>query len=163
MSRDPRENLDALLDCARTAHLATLDQEGAPALGVAPFVRDDRGAFHVFLSGLASHTRDLLRDPRVAVMVTADEGDTPQPFARTRVTYRCVAEVVPREAPEFAAGLDALEERFGAIVRQLRGLGDFVLFRLVPQQGRFVQGFGQAFDLAGDGLRELRHVGPGGS
>jgi len=56
-----------------------------------------------------------------------------------------------------------MEARFGNVVGLLRGLGDFVMFRLVPQSGRFVMGFGQAFVLAGAGLRELQHIGPGQS
>ena len=57
--------------------------------------------------------------------------------------------------------LDRMQARFGEVMGVLRGLGDFVLFRLKPQTGRFVMGFGQAFVLAGQCLQELQPIGPG--
>lgn len=161
MSRNPEETLGQLLESAKTLQLATLDASGEPSISYAPFVRDDEGHFYIFISGLASHTQEVLQHPVVAVMVIADEQDARQIFARTRATYRCAAEVVAREMAIYPQILDAMEERFGNVVSLLRGLGDFVMFRLTPQSGRFVMGFGQAFVLAGEGLREVQHIGAG--
>jgi putative heme iron utilization protein len=68
---------------------------------------------------------------------------------------------VARDDAQFPSVLDAMQERFGEVVSVLRGLGDFMLFRLKPRSGRFVMGFGQAFVLGGEDLRELQHIGPG--
>ncbi len=163
MSKNPEETLGQLLKCAKTLQLATLDALGEPSISYAPFVRDDAGHFYIFVSLLSSHTQEILQHSQLAVLLIEDEQMARQIFARTRVTYRCVAEVVAREAAEYAPLLDAMEARFGNVVGLLRGLGDFVMFRLVPQSGRFVMGFGQAFVLAGEGLRELQHIGPGQS
>jgi hypothetical protein len=161
MSNNPEDTLGQLLESAKTLQLATLDGEGEASLSYAPFVRDAAGNFYVFISGLASHTQEMLQHPLLAVMVIADEQDTRQIFARTRATYRCAAQVVAREAAQYAQVLDAMEARFGNVVGLLRGLGDFVMFRLQPQSGRFVMGFGQAFVLVGEGLREVQHIGAG--
>ncbi len=161
MSKHPEETLGQLLEGAKTLQLATLDVSGEASISYAPFVRDDAGNFYIFISGLASHTQEVLQHPVVAVMVIADEQDTRQMFARTRATYRCVAEVVARDEVLHAQILDAMEVRFGNVVGLLRGLGDFVMFRLKPQSGRFVMGFGQAFVLAGEGLRDVQHIGAG--
>ncbi len=161
MSKNPRETLGLLLEEAKTLQLATLDAAGEPSISYAPFVQDDAGNFYIFVSGLASHTQEILHHPQVAVLVIADEQDARQIFARTRATYRCAAEVVAREEARYAQMLDVMEARFGNVVGLLRGLGDFVLFRLTPQSGRFVMGFGQAFVLAGEGLRELQPIGAG--
>jgi putative heme iron utilization protein len=159
MADDPKNVLKALLENTRTLQLATLDAQGLPSISYAPFVRDSEGNFYIFISGLASHTQDLLRKPQVAVMLIADEQETRQIFARTRATWQCVATPVGRDAALFPPILDAMESRFGNVVSLLRGLGDFMLFRLQPQSGRFVMGFGQAFVLAGEGLQELQHIG----
>lgn len=160
MSRNPQATLGLLLDKVQTLQLATLDAAGEPAISYAPFVQDQAGNFYIFVSGLASHTQDILRHPQVAVMLVEDEQEARQIFARTRASYRCEVEVVAREEVAFGQMLDAMEARFSNVVSLLRGLGDFVLFRLKPQTGRFVMGFGQAFVLAGADLRELRHIGP---
>jgi putative heme iron utilization protein len=161
MSKNPQEILGQLLGGVKTLQLATLDAAGEPAISYAPFVQDDAGNFYIFVSGLASHTQEILRHPQVAVLLMEDEQEARQLFARTRATYRCEAQVVARDDALFPLMLDALENRFGNVVSLLRGLGDFVLFRLQPQSGRFVMGFGQAFVLVGEGLRELQHIGPG--
>lgn len=161
MSKNPEETLGQLLKRAKTLQLATLDALGEPSISYAPFVRDDAGHFYIFVSRLSSHTQEILQHPQLSVLLIEDEQMARQIFARTRATYRCVAEVVAREEAGYAPLLDAMEMRFGNVVGLLRGLGDFVMFRLVPQSGRFVMGFGQAFVLAGEGLRELQHIGPG--
>ena len=158
MSQNPQSVLTQLLVTQQTLQLATLDAQGEPAISYAPFVRDAAGNFYVFISGLASHTQDLLRHPQVAVMLIADEQDARQIFARTRATYTCFAEVVKRDADDYAPVLDAMQNRFGEVMGVLRGLADFVLFRLQPQSGRFVMGFGQAFTLTGAGLQTLEHI-----
>lgn len=161
MSKNPEETLGQLLKRAKTLQLATLDALSEPSISYAPFVQDDAGNFYIFVSQLSSHTQEILQHPQLSVLLIEDEQEARQIFARTRVTYRCAAEVVEREAAEYAPLLDAMEARFGNVVGLLCGLGDFVMFRLVPQSGRFVMGFGQAFVLAGEGLRELQHIGPG--
>lgn len=160
MSKSPQETLGQLLAGVQTLQIATLDVAGEPAISYAPFVQDVSGSFYIFVSGLASHTQEILSHPQVSVLLVEDETVARQIFARTRATYRCVAEVVARDDAIFPPMLDALEARFGNVVGLLRGLGDFVLFRLKPVSGRFVMGFGQAFVLAGEGLRELQHIGP---
>lgn len=160
MSKSPQETLGQLLANTKTLQIATLDAAGEPAISYAPFVQDSEGNFYIFVSGLSSHTQEIIQHPRVSVLLVEDEQDARQIFARTRATYRCAAEVVGRDDGVFPQMLDALEERFGNVVGLLRGLGDFVLFRLKPVSGRFVMGFGQAFVLAGEGLREFGHIGP---
>ncbi|MBU0653532.1 MAG: pyridoxamine 5'-phosphate oxidase family protein [Gammaproteobacteria bacterium] len=160
MSKSPQETLGQLLANTKTLQIATLDAAGEPAISYAPFVQDGGGNFYIFVSGLSSHTQEIIQHPRVSVLLVEDEQDARQIFARTRATYHCEAVVVGRDDGVFPQMLDALEERFGNVVGLLRGLGDFVLFRLKPVSGRFVMGFGQAFVLAGEGLREFGHIGP---
>ncbi len=160
MSKSPQETLGQLLAGTQSLQIATLDATGEPVISYAPFVQDAGGSFYIFVSGLSSHTQEIINHPHVSVLLLEDESAARQIFARTRVTYRCEAEVVARDAAVFPQMLDALEARFGNVVGLLRGLGDFVLFRLQPVSGRFVMGFGQAFTLAGEGLRELQHIGP---
>ena len=161
MDKSPQQVLSHLLTHTQSLQLATLNAEGEPSISYAPFVQDETGGFVIFISGLATHTHDLLRHPTAAVLLIADEQATRQIFARTRVPYSCHASVIARDATEFPALLDALQARFGEVVGVLRGLGDFVLFRLQPQAGRFVMGFGQAFVLGGEDLRELQPIGAG--
>jgi putative heme iron utilization protein len=52
----------------------------------------------------------------------------------------------------YDALLDRFEIRFKQIINVLRTLPDFILFRLEIQSGRFVQGFGKAYEITQQGL-----------
>ena len=98
----------------------------------------------------ARHARNLQQVPKVSLMLIEDENGARELFARKRLTFDAVAEVVARDDVRWEKAIAALEGRFGEIVRGLSNLKDFVLFRLKPEQGLFVKGFGQAFRVSGD-------------
>lgn len=158
--RDPAEVLAALRASVRSVQLATIDADGDPHAGYTPFAFDG-AAFVVLVSQLSVHTRDLLATGRCGAMLIEDEADAAKIFARTRAMYRCRAEVVERDGPERERLLEVLHERHGKMIGLLRQLPDFVLFRLVPDSGQFVMGFGQAFRLSGEALDRFEHVTTG--
>ena len=144
---DIRAETQALIDSQRSLHLATRAPDGEPEASYAPFVCDEAGNFYIFVSQLSRHTRNLLAHASLSILLIEPEADASQLFARKRLSYHCVAEVVAREDAEWEARLAAFEARFGAVIDILRSLEDFVLFRLVPQHGSFVKGFGQAYTI----------------
>lgn len=141
----------------RTAQLATVSPDGWPESSYAPFVRLD-GVWYVYLSELAQHTRNLLENPRLSLMLIEAEDAAAHVFARKRTSLRMAVSEVPRETNEWLQVMDAFDSRFGDIMQVLRGLTDFHLFALRPQQGVFVRGFAQAFELGGGDMLVVRHV-----
>ncbi|MGQ7844131.1 HugZ family pyridoxamine 5'-phosphate oxidase [Granulosicoccus sp. 3-233] len=138
----------------QSVQLATVGEDGEPHMGYTPFLMENHQLI-VFVSQLALHTRDLLADPRVSVMIISDESSSSQIFARSRVSYQCLAEVVPRDSEDYDILLDRYEQRHGKMVGLLRQLPDFVLFRLIPQRGQLVVGFGKAYRLSGENLDQF--------
>lgn len=167
MADDPQRLEEArtaytgFVDGFRSLFISSIDDEQLPSASYAPFVRDPHGNFYVFVSLLAEHTRNLLDRPRAAIMLIENEEAARQIFARRRATFRCRVEEVPRDTEEAAARLEQFRARFGDIMDVLGGLGDFRLLRLVPTEGRFVIGFGQAYRLTGESLDTLEPIGPG--
>ena len=133
----------------RTVLLATADRDGVPESSYAPYVADDEGHVWIFVSQLARHTANLLEIPRAGLLFIADERDSPNPFARRRLRYRCDAEAFDVGSAAGSAALRHLEREFGAIVRTLRELPDFHLFKLSPRQGSYIEGFGAAWNWRG--------------
>jgi putative heme iron utilization protein len=150
----------ALRDGQCSVILATVGADGEPNAGYAPYARAAEGQFLVLLSGLARHCRDLLETRRVSLLFIEPESEARQVFARRRLTCRCAAIEVARGSDGFDEGVNALSQRFGAIVDTLGELSDFRLFRLDPQSARYVRGFGQAYELEGPGLSKPVHVRP---
>jgi putative heme iron utilization protein len=146
------ENFDSV-------QLATVDHEAEPEASYAPCLEID-GNFYVYLSELSKHTMNLLDNAKVSMLFIEDEARTANPFARRRASYRARAIEIMRDSGEFASVLDAFEQKFGNFMTMLRMLTDFHLFRLEPQEGIYVAGFGRAFELCGQQLGQLQHVNP---
>ena len=100
--------------------LATVNEDGSPEVSYAPFVQDDAGNFFIYVSELARHTGNLLRNERAAVMFIEDEADARQPFARTRLSFDCRRSVVARDSKEWQALLAQFAERFGGVIDVIR-------------------------------------------
>ncbi len=163
MSHSPEQVFSDLINNTASLQIASITIDGLANIGYAPFINDNEGNFYIFVSHLASHTQDLINSNQVAILLTEDEQDTKQIFARTRATYSCSVSQVSSSDPLFNERLDQFEGNFGSVIPLLRGLPDFILFRLSPTSGRFVMGFGQAYDLGGAALQDLAHVKPNSS
>lgn len=140
--------------------LGTASADGTPQASYAPCVVDESRNIYIFVSGLSAHTKNLTQTQRASALFVKDEADTPQMFARQRLSYDCAVRLLARESEEWTAIAQQFLDRFGNIVEVMIGLPDFRLFQLVPQSGRFVVGFGAAYDIDPNDLSRLIHKGP---
>ncbi|MBC5765812.1 HugZ family protein [Ramlibacter albus] len=153
MDADTSRLLRTLLAERPVAALATL-HKGEPAVSMVPFVLPEGGtALLIHVSGLATHTRDMLEHPRVGVLVTADTSGPWEPQALPRVSLQADAVVVPKSTPAYEEAKRQYLARFPDAT-QMFELGDFDVFALSPVSARLVAGFGRAYSLVGTGLQE---------
>ena len=129
--------------------------DGQPHVSYAPFIEHD-GAFFVYVSELAAHTRHLLQTGRGAVLLIEDEQDSRNLFARRRISYQCDTEEVEQNDLSGQQVLAQMQSQFGDIFALLQTLKDFHLIRLNIVEGNYVAGFGKAFAIRADGT--LEHV-----
>ena len=162
-AEDNQTRFREFLASRKSLVLATVSSDGEAHASTAPFVRGARGEFFVMVSGLSAHTGHLAARKRASMLLAADESETEQMFARTRASFDCGVELVPRDkadAPgEWNEIADNFATEFGNIVGVLRDLQDFCIFRLTPTKGRYVSGFGKAFDVDTKDWSRLVHVG----
>jgi len=144
-----------LLTKQQSIILSTINADGSPHASYTPFAIDDKKNFYIFISTLAHHTGNLMNKGQVSIMVIADEAETSQIFARHRLTFTCQVEVVERDSDDWDNIASLYEARFGSFFNLIKGFKDFSMFKLVPQGGALVVGFGQAYNLEGDTLDEL--------
>jgi len=148
------------LFCDRpVAALATLHR-GEPAVSMVPFMLPP-GATHLLIhvSGLATHTRDMLEHARVGVLVMADAAGPWSPQALPRVALQADAVQLERDSTRYADARAHYLGRFPDAVQTFE-LGDFSLFALQPVSARLVAGFGQAGSLVGTALEEWLRLAP---
>ncbi|QHW34077.1 heme iron utilization protein [Paenibacillus rhizovicinus] len=147
-------------DSVKTLMLSTVDDNENPFISYAPFVKQD-GKFYIYISRIANHFRHLENNPLVDAMLIEDESQSANLFARQRARFVCEAANVGNDGHDEV--FELFVEKFGtSIITMLRGL-DFSLFELTAKEGRYVAGFGQAYDidLTGDAFNHVNRDGHG--
>ncbi|BAZ13271.1 pyridoxamine 5'-phosphate oxidase-related FMN-binding protein [Calothrix sp. NIES-4071] len=145
-------------DQFQSAVICTVSEDGLPNASYAPFVIDDMKNIYIYVSGLSTHTQNLNVKPLASVLFIEDESKTQQMFARRRLSYDCTASLVNSNTATWIQIVSDFESRFGNIIQVLRDLPDFRIFQLTPTSGRFVVGFGAAYDVDASDLNKLIHV-----
>jgi heme iron utilization protein len=93
-------------------------------------------------------------DPRVSLLIIETDDRRADPQTLTRVSIRGAAEILPRIDPGYIQVKKIYLARFPQ-AEQFFSLGDFNLWRIKPKGGRFVAGFGRAFNLLPEALRKV--------
>ena len=144
----------AHLEARKSLMIASQGLDTEPYASYAPFAYDASG-FYVLLSDIAVHGKNLANHSVASVLVIEDEDSAEQLFARKRINFSVCATLISAEDSRWHQGIAALTERHGKRITQLSQLADFKLFHLRPTGGRYVKGFGQAYQIAGGTLNDI--------
>ena len=140
-----------MIEGRKSLQLATLDADGQPYASYAPYGIGEH-CLYVLLSDIAIHALNLRNHPRASVLIIEDEDTADELFARKRVNYSVRAQLLDYDSEDWHQAMTALVSRHGERPRNLGEHSDFKMFRLIPQRGRYVKGFGKAYDLEGETL-----------
>jgi len=128
----------------KTIVISTKDRNGDPFISYAPFVKHEE-SFYIFISKISDHYQFIEDNENIYIMLIADESKSPNLFARERARFQCTSENIGNEDQEEI--FDKFEQIHGLpMMNMLRGI-DMSLFKLTPSEGRYVIGFGAAFDV----------------
>jgi hypothetical protein len=157
MHIEDQAGLAALIHGQRQAALGTL-ADGAPFVSIVLYAlqEDSHGGPPVFLvhtSRLALHTRNMETDPRVSLLIAQPDLGAGDPQALPRVTIQAVAQPIPRESADYERSKECYVARLPDAAF-LFSFSDFVFFRLVPTEARYIGGFAKAFTLTVEQIQE---------
>ena len=134
----------SLLHTTRVAMLATVG-DPLPLASAVPFVPLNGWIdLLLHLSTLAAHTQNLLRNPRVSLLLMESDDPKKNPLALKRLILQGAAHRVDRQDPAYQGLTRQFTDRFpdGAITMTL---ADFQLWRLRIETAQFIGGFGRAY------------------
>jgi putative heme iron utilization protein len=152
------EQIVRLLTEVKSVMLATVHQDGSPLASYTPFSgSEQQSGLWILVSDLAGHAQNLARTKECSVLVIRDEKESTQVYVRERLQYEMDATECPRGGTHWNEGVAALHDRHGGLVDTLTSLADFRLFQLRPRAGRYVVGFGQAYELKAGSLSVIDH------
>jgi putative heme iron utilization protein len=120
-----------------------------------PFaVLPDGTGIAIHVSQLATHTHDMMADPRVALLVTGLPEDAETPLALPRVSIQGRAHPCEPGSAEYQRARTAyLSKRPEA--EELFSFADFSLFVIQPTSVRYVAGFGRAMSLSPEAMQAV--------
>jgi len=154
MDANLEKSLAEMIRSSRMAGLGTL-RDGFPLVSMVAYLpEDDFSSFYIHVSQLAQHTKGMLADSHVGLLIAQADDGRADPQTLARISILGEAEQVAKDDfgyPEIQA---RCIYRFPQSA-PLFGFGDFGLWRIVPKSARFVAGFAQAFNLAPDTLKRV--------
>lgn len=151
MKPDQAKLLQSLFETRPVAALGTL-HDGRPLVSMVPFAvfrAEGAAGFLIHVSGLSAHTRDMVGDSNVSLMIVQDEADAETPLAIARVSVACEAVAIGEDSAEIGEVAGTYLRKFPE-AEPLLSFSDFRFFLLVPRSARFVAGFAQAMTLNED-------------
>ncbi|MEH6940826.1 HugZ family protein [Bacillus sp. JJ722] len=149
-----REQYLQFMNKCKTIVISSKDENGDPFISYAPYIQHN-GKFYIYISRITDHYKYIEESDLVHIMLIADEQGAANKFALERARFQCTTTNIGNDGHEelFAK----FESDHGApMMGVLRGL-DFSLFELTPKEGRYVVGFGLAFDIDLSG-EKFEHV-----
>ena len=148
MDRELMVVLQQLLHGRMIAALGTLHQ-GASFVSMVPFAVAQDGSLILHVSRLAAHTRDMLNNSEVSLLIAESEASGKMPQALARVTVQGRAQMLERDSQKHIDAREVYLSRFPDAA-PLFEFADFNIFIIKPVSARIVAGFGQAVTIAGE-------------
>lgn len=146
--------LKSLLESRPVASLATLHKD-EPAVSMVPYaLLPGSASFIIHVSQLAAHTRDMLENPAVSLLVMDSIEVADSPLSLPRASIQGTARPCPPDAPEYAAVRAAYLSKLPDAA-DLFTFADFSLFVIEPRMVRYVAGFGKAMSVTSNQLAGL--------
>ncbi|MEH6443608.1 MAG: pyridoxamine 5'-phosphate oxidase family protein [Oceanospirillaceae bacterium] len=143
-TRDLLESCQQLQQSFNCLLLSTVNEQAQPLASFAPYV-EEQGSFYIFVSELAQHTQNMAKQRVASVMFIESEESAKNLYARQRAVIQVSVHLVTDK--ELIDQLfTKMELAHGKTINLLRGLADFKMLELRPEQGRYVVGFGKAYD-----------------
>jgi putative heme iron utilization protein len=146
MDESDRRTLVSLVRERPLAALGTI-VDGAPLVSMVLYACEpDLSCLYLHVSRIAQHTRGLLSQPRVSIMISEPDRASRNPLTLARVSIQGLSQPLEDGSPAFenAHSVYLAVHPTAAINFELP---DFLLLGVLPESARFIAGFGKIFDL----------------
>jgi putative heme iron utilization protein len=152
MDESSTQLLARLISRQRTAALGTL-RGGAPLVSLVLFAaEEDFTSFIIHVSSLALHTRDMVNDPRVSLMIAEPDLGQKDPQTLARVSISGEAAPIEPGGAAFTATRGLYLDKFPEAAMNFQ-LADFSMYRIIAHSARYVADFGKIYNLKPGDLR----------
>ncbi|MCI6989260.1 MAG: DUF2470 domain-containing protein [Campylobacter sp.] len=143
------QNLRDFILSRQTLIIASISNSNSVA-SYAPFVCLE-GRVFIAISSVAKHLHSIRQNPNsISIMFIQDESEAKSPFARIRAVFDANAKFIDNdELKNRVFDEFAIKNPSDSAIKFIRKMSDFKVVELELLKGRFVRGFGAAFDTKG--------------
>ncbi len=153
MDAQSEKLLAHIIRTTRVAALATMRDEKPHSSMVAYAPVENFSALYIFVSRLAQHTMDMIKDKHVSLLIAETDDGRADPLTLARVSIRGSAEIIQNGEPGYTPIKELYLARFPE-AEQLFQLADFNFWRIIPKGGRYVAGFSKAYNITPEALKK---------
>ncbi|EAK0956815.1 hypothetical protein A0Z76_02380 [Campylobacter lari] len=128
--------------------IASLSKDNEVMCSYAPLIKSKYG-FFIYISEISEHFSNIKNNPNnIEIMFLEDECKAVSAILRKRLRYKCEAIFMQRDEK-----FDEIYDEFlsqnnnDESIKMIKNMQDFHLIKLNFKEGRFVKGFGQAYDM----------------
>lgn len=143
------KEIDEFMESFGSICLSTINKDNNVTCTYAPLIQTKLGKY-IYISEAAEHFLNIKNNPKnIEIMFLEDECKAESVILRKRLRFRCDASFIERDSKIFNEILDEFERQNArnSEIKIIRNMLDFHLIRLDFKNGRFVKGFGAAYDI----------------
>lgn len=149
--------IDNFINSFKSVFISSLNNNEHCVASYAPFVRIKDEIF-IMISEMAEHFISIKTNPsKVSLMFLQDEKEARTIFARKRISFQANATFIDERKDEIFSLFEKKfqEESALGIIELFK---DFHIIKFNLKKGRFVKGFGAAYDTQGLQVTKMPHV-----
>ncbi|MGB7325302.1 MAG: pyridoxamine 5'-phosphate oxidase family protein [Rubripirellula sp.] len=144
-----KKDIQQIMKVAVAGSLGTLTDDSAPFVSLVTVSVTGPRSVAMLLSGLAVHTKNLMRNPAASLLLVSPGGESGDPLAGSRVTLTGTVKKLSRADDGDVRGAFLAKHPSAAMYADF---GDFSFFVLDIDQAHLVAGFGKIVTVSGDEL-----------
>ncbi|WP_267523251.1 pyridoxamine 5'-phosphate oxidase family protein [Campylobacter sp. MG1] len=151
-------DIDTFKKSFKSVVIASIDNNGNAISSYAPIIFDGNDMY-IFISEVVEHFNALKFNPnKVEIMFLQDESKAKTIFARIRLRYKVNAKILNRD-DDFNRLFSLLKEQQNdENIDIFYNMQDFHFVKLIIKSGRFVKGFGMAYDIDENNKTHLANI-----
>jgi len=154
MDNESKIILVSLLKNSKIASLGTCKNNQPFVSTVAYSTAFDFSEFYILISQLAVHTKNIIENNKVSLMICQSENESKNPNSLSRVTLTGKASVAKISDDNYSIIRQNYLDK-NPLSEMLFNLGDFKIFKIEIDQARFIGGFAKTFNLSKKSLESL--------
>jgi len=156
MDEESKIFLTELLVSSKIASLGTINED-QPFVSMVSFSSaQDFSEFYIHISQLAKHTKNILKNNKVSLMICQPETFTSNPQKLARISIMGNVNLVDKADENY----ELIKRNFltkNPFAEMYFTLGDFQLYRIEVEKARYVAGFAKTFNLTRVSLQNLKN------